>query len=179
MKAEDLKKRIERYIKKEQLTKREEFTKLKNSFLQKSRKNFTVANLQFKISEDDEIKNVLALPKNFETYEWTIIVSYYAMYISALAALASIKFKSKSHAATICVLRHYFVNKHKDLKPKHIEILTKAEILSSNLISKLTRTKTRREVAQYEATPEISRINAIDALKDAEEFITKIEEIIS
>ena len=100
------------------------------------------------------------------------------MYVSALAALAKQGFKSKSHAATIVVLEHYYVHQQKNLKEKHIQQLTKAYTLSEELINKLIQTKTKRETAQYDATSSISRENAVSALKDAEEFITKIEETL-
>ncbi len=102
-------KKIGRYLQKEQLFKNDEYAKLEKPFLKKARKNFTVANLMFKISEQDEFKKTLALSDAFEMYEWVIVVSYYAMYVSSLAALAKLGFKSKSHAATISVLEHYYV----------------------------------------------------------------------
>ena len=148
-------------------------------FLKKARKSFTVANIMLKISEQDEFKKTLAISQDFEMYEWVIIVSYYSMYVSALAALTKLGFKSKSHAATISVLEYYYTHKQKNLEAKHIQQLTKAYVLSKDLINKLIQTKTRRETAQYDATPGISRENAVSALGDAEEFITKIEEIIS
>jgi uncharacterized protein (UPF0332 family) len=43
----------------------------------------------------------------------------------------------------------------------------------------LIQTKTRRETAQYGATSSISRENAVSALEDAEEFITKIEKVLA
>jgi len=174
-----LKKKINRYLQKEQLLKKDEYLKLEKPFLKKARKNFTVANVMFTISENDEPKKMLSLSDDFETYEWIIVVSYYAMYVSALAALAKLGFKSKSHAATITVLEHYYVHKNNNLETKHIEKLTKAYSLSEDLINKLIQTKTRRETAQYDATPGISRENAVSALEDAEEFITKIEETLS
>ena len=85
-----LKKKIDAYLRKEQLMRKEEYTKLEKPFLKKARKNFTVANLMFKISEQDHFKKALTLPEDFETYEWVIVVSYYSMYVSALAALAKI-----------------------------------------------------------------------------------------
>ncbi len=173
-----LKKRIERYLQKEQLLKNDEYIKLEKPFLKKARKNFTVANLMFKISEQDEFKRTLALSDDFETYEWVIVVSYYAMYVSALAALAKLGFKSKSHVATISVLERYYVHKQKNLEAKHVQQLTKAYVLSEDLIDKLIQTKTKRETAQYDATPGISRENAASALEDAEDFITKIEETL-
>ena len=173
-----LEKKISGYLRKKQLLKNEEYAKLEKPFLKKARKNFTVANLMFKISEQDEFKKKLALPKSFETYEWVIIVSYYSMYISALSALARLGLKSKSHIATIVVLEQYYVHQQKYLEAKHIQQLTKAYVLSGDLINKLIQTKTKRETAQYDATTSISRENAVSALADAEEFITKMEEVL-
>lgn len=182
--SEILKRKINRYLKKEQLFKDEEHKKLEKPFLGKSRKNFTVANLLFKISEQEGIRKLLNLASDFETYDWVIIVSYYAMYTSALAALAKLGFKSKSHAATITVLENYYVPKEKDknkgiaLEQKDIHKLVKAHALSEQLITKLIQTKTKRETAQYDATPSITREMAKTSLDDADEFITKIEEIL-
>lgn len=170
-----LKRKIARYLRKEQLLKKQEYTKLEKPFLIKARKNYTLANIMFKISEQNNFKKALALPESFETYEWVIIVSYYSMYMSALAALAKLGFKSKSHAATIAVLERHCVRKDK-LEAKHVNTLSKAYALSENLITKLIKNKTRRETAQYDATPAISREIAKTALSDAEEFVTKVEE---
>jgi len=173
-----LKKKIDAYLRKEQLLKNQEHTKLEKPFLKKARKNFAVARLMFVISEQEELKKVLALASEFETYEWVIIVSYYSMYVSALAALARLGFKSKSHAATIAVLEHYYIHQQKNLEAKHLQQLAKAYTLSEDLITKLIQTKIRRETAQYDATPAISREVAVSALEDAEEFMTKIEETL-
>src|SRR3989344_4425406 len=99
-KSDILKRKIEGYLKKRQLFKSDEHKKFEKPFLTKARKNFTVANLLFRISEQEETRKLLNLASDFEMYDWVIIVSYYAMYTSALAALAKLGFKSKSHAAT-------------------------------------------------------------------------------
>jgi len=176
--AESLKRKIDRYMFKEQLFRNQEYKKLENPFLLKSRKNFSVANLLFNISEKEELKKALSLGSGFETYDWVIIVSYYSMYTSALAALAKLGFKSKSHAATIAVLEYHYVRNGNALEARHLHKLSRAYALSEELITKLIETKTKRETAQYDATPSISRENAKTALEDAEEFITKIEEIL-
>ena len=177
--VEFLKRKIDRYLFKEHLLKNRDYTKLEKPFLEKSRKNFAVANLLFSISEKDELKKSLNLASSFETYEWVIIASYYSMYTSALAALARLGFKSKSHAATISVLEYHYVQNNKALEAKHIHKLSKAYIISEELITKLIETKTKRETAQYDATPIISRENAKTALEDADEFITKIEGVLN
>ncbi len=173
-----LKTKIDNYVRKEQLLKDQEYTRIEKLFITKARKNFGLARLILNISDQEELKKGLTLSSEFETYEWVIIVSYYAMYVSALAALARLGFKSKSHAATIAILEYHHLHQKKNLDAKHIHQLTKAHALHEDLINKLIQTKTRREVAQYEATPAISKENATSALEDAEEFITKIEEIL-
>ncbi len=178
MRTDILKKKITSYIKKEQLMQSQEYAKLEKHYLTKSRKNLTVANLLLKISDTEEIKKILKLSSDFETYDWAIIVAYYSMYVSSLAALAKLGFKSKSHAATIAVLEYNYVHQQKGLEIKHLINLTKAHALTEGLITKLIQTKSRRESAQYEATPTITRENALSSLSDAEEFITKIEEIL-
>ncbi len=75
MKRSDfLKRKIARYLRKEQLLKKQEYTKLEKPFLSKARKNFTIANLMFKISEQNDFKKAMALPESSETYEWVIAI---------------------------------------------------------------------------------------------------------
>lgn len=174
-----LRRKIESYLKKGQLMKGNEYIKLEKSFLTKSRKNFTVANLLIKISDDGDLKKLLALSSDFEMHDWVIIATYYSMYTSALAALAKLGFKSKSHAATLSVLEYNYVHQQKGLKVKHLEKLSKAYALSEELINKLIQTKTKREIAQYDATSSISRENALSSIADADELITRIEEILA
>ena len=174
-----LKKKIGIHLKKERLMRSEEYLKLEKPFLAKSRKNFGIANLLMGISDKEELKKTIGLTSDFEIYDWVIVVAYYSMYASALAALAKLGFKSRSHAATLAVLEYNYVHQQNCLKIRHMERLSVAYALSEELVSKLIRTKTRRETAQYDATPSISRENALSALEDAEEFVTKIEEILS
>ena len=174
-----LKRKIKSHLRKEQLLEDKEYAKLERPYLAKARKNFTVANILIKISDEDKLKKILKLSEDFEMFDWVIIVAYYAMYTSTLAALSRLGFKSKSHAATLAVLEYYYVYQQKDLEIKHLHKLSKAYRLTKELIDKLIQTKTRRETAQYDATPSISRENAKAALRDADEFITRIEEILS
>jgi len=174
-----LKRKIDAYLEKGQLLKNHNNARLEKPFSAKARKNFTVANLLFRISEQEELKKALTLAYGFEMYDWVIIVSYYSMYTSALSALAKLGFKSRSHAATIAVLEYNYVQTGKSLEAEHIHKLTKAYAMSEELITKLIQTKTKRESAQYDATSSISRENAKAALEDAEEFITKIEGILA
>lgn len=174
-----LKRKIISYLKKEQLLKDKNYIKLEKPYLKKARKNLMVANILMNISDEDELKKVLKITADFETHDWVIIVAYYAMYTSALAALSKLGFKSKSHAATLAVLEYYYIYQQKGLEIKHLVKLSDAFSLSEDLINKLIQTKARRETAQYDATPSISRENAVTTLEDTEGFIIRIEEILS
>ncbi len=174
-----LKKKIENYLKKGQLVQNDDNKQFEKLFLKKARKNITVASLLFKISDEEDIKKLLKLSSDFETYDWTIVASYYAMYVSALAAIAKLGMKSESHAATIAVLEYNYVHKNKVLEKKDIQKLSDAHSISKELITKLLEIKGKRETAQYDATPAISREIAISASESAKEFVTKIEEVIS
>lgn len=70
--GEVLRKRMARYLKKEQLSKDEEHKKLEKPFLTKSRKNFSVANFLFKVSEQGDIRKMLNLASDFEMYDCRI-----------------------------------------------------------------------------------------------------------
>ena len=158
--TELLKRKISTYLKKTQLTKNKENLKLEMPFLAKARKNLTVANLLMNISDDEDLKKTLNLTEGFETHDWIIIVAYYSMYTSALAALARQELKSKSHAATLAVLEQHYFHEQKILETKHLEKLSKAYMISEAMITKLIQTKTRRETAQYNATTAITKENA-------------------
>lgn len=177
-----LRNQISGFLKKGQLLQNEEYKKLEKSYLSKARKDLTISNLMNNISDNDEFRKMLGLATDFEMYDWVIIVSYYAMYSSALSALAKLGFKSSSHSATIAILELNYVDQNKngkDLESKDIHKLTKAYTLSEDLIIKLMRTKTNRETAQYDATSNITKEMAKTALNDADEFITKIYEILT
>jgi uncharacterized protein (UPF0332 family) len=179
-KRERLSRIINSFLKKQQLFKSEENKRLEKPFILKARKNFSIANLLYKISEQDDLKKMLALASDFEMHDWVIIVSYYSMYTSALSALAKLGFKSKSHQATIAVLEYNYVKETgKNLEHKDLQKLTNAQVISELLITKLMTTKTNRETAQYDATPAITREMAKTAIKDAESFISKIEEVLA
>ncbi|MEK6859276.1 MAG: hypothetical protein AABX54_00525 [Nanoarchaeota archaeon] len=64
-----LKNQIESFLKKEQLLKSDEYKKFEKSYLTKARKNFTVANLLLKISEEEDMRKILNLQSDFEMYD--------------------------------------------------------------------------------------------------------------
>ena len=100
------------------------------NFMEKARHNLTLSKTIEKLSNEENAKKALRLPDDFYAFDWVIITAYYAMYHSALAALASIDYKSDNHTATMFALEVFFVHKEL-LEPEFLEKLKQAEALEA------------------------------------------------
>ena len=74
---EFLKRKIDSYLKKEQLSRNQEHKKLEKPYLLKARKSYSIGNLLFGISESDEIRKILKLADNFNTYYFSPLFFYF------------------------------------------------------------------------------------------------------
>jgi len=112
-----------------------------------------------------------------ETYfDWVIIISYYAMYHSAIALLYKLGYKTNTHLATICVLCKECLGK--TLKRQDIEKLSRIFELSEEEIKEISIAKERREKASYSGSISFERYLAELTLEDARKFINKIADIL-
>ena len=135
-----------------------------------------VSSILLKLGVDDEAKKVLNVPKDFSAFDWMVITSYYAMYHSALAALASIGYKSDNHTATIIALEVFFVKKNL-LEKEFLDKLEQARELEEEYVQKLRHARKQRETAQYEVTEETGKDAAEKLLKDARHFVDRMEKL--
>ncbi|MFH1285980.1 MAG: HEPN domain-containing protein [Candidatus Micrarchaeota archaeon] len=147
------------------------------NFMEKARHNLLFCSVVYNLSSNSEAKKALKLRDDFSAFDWAVISAYYAMYHSALAALASIGYKSDSHAATVIALEVFFVRKNL-LEKEFLEKLKQARELEEEYVQKLRRARRQRETAQYEVTEETGRSAAEALLKDAREFVNQVEELI-
>ena len=108
-------------------------------------------------------------------YDWVTIAYYYAVYHAALALIANIGFKSKSHLATLCGIIIHYYHKNKNLDEKYIEILRQIE---KRNIEQFVETQDLRERASYGVSTDFEKGLALIAKKDAIEFINKTREIL-
>lgn len=99
------------------------------------------------------------------------------MYHSALAALASVGYKSDNHTATIFALEVFFVRKNL-LEKEFLEKLKQARELEEEYVQKLRRARKQRETAQYGVTEETGKDTAEKLLKCAREFVNRMERLI-
>lgn len=163
---------IERFLRKEQLIKDATAKNLAAQYLKKSKSNLITMEL---LSTVENHKEILAIPKDYNTDEWVVVVAYYAMYMSALSLLAKLGYRSKSHTATAVALGEFFVKKN-ILDEKHIENLENLKIKKEE-IEMLRDVKDRREIAQYSITKKTTKDIALKTKSDARAFVDRVEEI--
>ena len=151
--------------------------RLSSNYLAKANHNFTVSSLLWTAGNTDEAKTALKLSAEFSACDWVAITAYYAMYHSALAALASIGYKSDNHTATIIALEVFFAKRNL-LEKEFLDKLKQARGLEEEYVQKLMRARRQRETAQYGVTEETGKEAAEKLLKDARVFVNRMEKLI-
>ena len=164
------------YLKKGQLVKDKNAVSLSERYLEKARNNLLTMGVLSEIQQNKEAREVLKIPKEYNSDEWVVICGYYAMYSAALALLAKTGFRSKNHAATLAVLEEYFVKK-KHLDNKDLSLIKDAK-LQKEEIEKVSEARHKREIAQYSVTKQTTKSIAEKIKKDAYDFINKVELIL-
>jgi len=109
--------------------------RLTSNFMERARHNLLMCNAIRVLSSEEEAKRTLKLPEDFSAFDWVVITAYYAMYHSALAALASVSYKSDNHTATMTALEVFFVRK-KLLEREFLDKLKQARDLEEEYVMK-------------------------------------------
>lgn len=164
------------YIKQGQLSKDNSYKNLANKFLQKARQNLVTMSILSELNDNKKARDLLKTPKDYDSNEWVVITGYYAMYTAAISLLAKISYRSKNHAATLCVLEEFFVKKK--ILDEELLMLLKSAMFHKEEVEKLSDARHKREIAQYSITKQTTRSIAKKIKKDAYDFVNKCEEII-
>ena len=134
--------------------------KLCDEFLEKAKNDLSVANL---------------LLEN-KKFDWSIIVNYYAMYHSALAALALVGYKSRNHTCTRIALEEIFI-KHNKKATEMVEWLDDSYTIQAELLKAFSQAKNLREQVQYEITAILPNL-ATNENESSRQFIQEMEKLI-
>lgn len=161
------------FIRKKQLTRDRSAKVLSGAYMKKARANIVTMEL---LSKATDFRDVLGLPKDYDSNEWVVITAYYSMYMAALSVLAKLGLRSKNHTATVTALEELFVSRRL-LERGFLEILEKVR-LQKDEIEELRRARERREIAQYSVTKRTTRELAGDTRRDAHKFVDRMEEIL-
>jgi hypothetical protein len=165
------------YLKKEQVIRDKSIILKSGNYLSKAKKNLEILDALDKLNNNSKAKELLKISKNFDSSEWIVICGYYAMYTSALALIAKIGFRSKTHTATFAILEKYFVKKK--ILDEETYLILKNAVFQKEELEKLSEARNQREIAQYSITKQTTKDISENIKKDAYSFVNKIEEILS
>ena len=161
-------------MKQGQIIKDDSFKNLAGKFLEKARANLITVNLLLEINENKKVKQFLKIHSNYDSSEWAVISGYYAMYSSALALIAKVGFKSKTHTATLSILDYFYVKKRL-LNKDDLDILSHASLKKEEL-EQISEARHKREIAQYSVTKQTTKAIAQAIKTDAYAFVNKVQE---
>ena len=130
----------------------------------------------FELQHSKQARGLLHVPQKHDTSEWVVIAAYYSMYMAASSVLATLNYRSKSHAATIVALETFLVKKQL-LEPKYIKMIEEAR-LNKEDVEQLRIARERREMAQYSPTKETTREIARQMRKDAYRFVERMARLL-
>jgi len=171
-----MKDKIKFYLDREHIIRDKNVVVLARKYLEKAQKNLLTTQILSEINRNSKVREILKIPKDYDSNEWVVITGYYAMYSSALALLAKIGFRSKSHTATLIILDELFVKKK--LMDSELLLTLKNAFIKKEELEKLSDARHKREIAQYSITKDTTRDIAEKIKKDAYEFVNKVELIL-
>jgi uncharacterized protein (UPF0332 family) len=123
--------------------------------------------------------NLRAMKLMFENefFDWTVICGYYAMYHSVQASLYYIGIRAYSHFCAIAAFQKFYIEKGK-VKKDYIGYLQRAKQLEKEYIRTLGEARENRIRVQY-GTQILTNDDAEWIIEDAEDFVLKIEELLT
>lgn len=152
---------------------------LTQGYLEKANKNLELMNIISQLGTNKEVQKILNLPDDYSNDEWIIITAYYSMYVSSLALLAKIGYKSDNHTATIIALDKFYVKKE-IIGEEYLAMFNHIKNqIDENDIDRLSKGKEDRETAQYNVTKATTHALAEMSMKNAYDFVAKVRSIIT
>lgn len=149
----------------------------------KAEYNLRVARINFNLNDHkdfiEELEQTEEPDFEFNTYEWVIIMSYYAMFHSVNALLRKVGVKvgkRYAHEITINLLLYYFYYT-KIIEDKLLKIYEDAEEKAKELVVSYIFAKEERTKYQYEVNLESQKKNAEKILDDAVTFVNRLKDI--
>jgi len=149
----------------------------------KAEYNLRIARINFNLNENPdfikELEKTEEPDPEFNTYEWVIIMSYYAMFHSVNALLRKIGIKigkQYAHEITTNLLLYYF-HYTRIIEDELLKIYENAEEKAKELVVSYIFAKEERTKYQYEVNLESQKKNAEKILNDAVNFVSRLKDI--
>ncbi len=147
------------------------------TYWDKALNNLELAGVLELLYENNEAKKSVGISIESEYHDWIIIVSYYAMYLAAISALAKLGVKTLTHKATLVALEYRYCVEKNLLSREYIEMIEDASFGRED-IQNIIQVIKGREIVQYTIYRKYGIGEAKRILKDAKKFVNKLSEIV-
>lgn len=165
-------------------------------FMKNAESSLQTASILQEISDDETLKGTLKISKDFESYLWVIVSSYYSMFYAATALLASQEIRLTGqivHKVTGDALIHFFVpnaklakllEDYEETKAVGLELIGREELMKSmqkradELIVAYESERKKRSKFQYDIGVQAKRGYAQTSLERAKEFTFEITKVL-
>lgn len=161
-------------------SKNKENTSFIDFFLDNSLKSLQTADLLYSLSETSSTKKLLKMDEGFESYLWVTVCSYYSMFYSTLALLATKEYKvgRKNIHKVVADTLITILSDKKELS----QLLQDYDELKDEAITILIKSyeaeREKRSKFQYETGYTAKKNYAQTSLQRAKEFVHEIRKII-
>jgi len=164
--------------------------------MQNAESSLQTAVILQEISDQQELKGVLKVSSEFESYLWVIVSSYYSMFYAATALLASQGVRVTGqivHKVTADALIHFFgsndrlaklLEEYEEAKETSLELMGRDELMKSmqkkadQLIVAYESERKKRSKFQYDIGVQAKRGYSQTSLERARVFVFEIRKIV-
>jgi uncharacterized protein (UPF0332 family) len=165
-------------------------------FMANAESSLRTASILQEISDDSSLKETLKVDRDFESYLWVIVSSYYSMFYAATAMLAKQGIRAIGqivHKVTADALIHFFASNEKlaklleqyeEAQTVGLELVGREELMkrmqkkADELIISYEGERKKRSKFQYDIGAQAKRGYAQTSLQRAKDFVFEIRKLL-
>lgn len=165
-------------------------------FVANAESSLRTASILQEISDDSSLKETLNVERDFESYLWVIVSSYYSMFYAATAMLAKQGIRATGqivHKVTADALIHFFASNEKlaklleqyeEAQTVGLELVGREELMkkmqkkADELIISYEGERKKRSKFQYDIGVQAKKGYAQTSLQRAKDFVFEIRKLL-
>ena len=175
-----LMRKIEEAKANETFEEREKEKELAPLHMKKSAADMLSARVEKLMLKDENIRKNTII-EEYNSWDWVITKSYYAMYHSVLALLARLGVRTKTHFITLVAFELFFVKKNM-VNEKYLGIFNKVKEsakIPGAYLDEIKEVKEKRFAANYDVEASIKEKEAEVCIMYAENFIKEMGKVFA
>jgi uncharacterized protein (UPF0332 family) len=159
---------------------REKEKELADLHMRKAEKDMASARIERLVIKDKELRKH-PIVKEYDSWDWAITKSYYAMYHSILSLLAKLGIRTKTHFISLVAFELFFVKK-KIVDEKYLDAFSRVKEsakVPDRYLNEIKEVRQKRFAANYDVEVSIQEKEADHCLELAEDFIKEMRRVFA